>query len=758
MTRLASRPVASLLATVLLLSLFPAAVFAASPTADAQSVSTKEETPLLVTLTGSDPDGDALGFTVTAPGNGNLGSVGVPNCTVDIPSVCTATVTYTPNATFVGPDSFDFTVDDGTSQASNTISIDVTPVNHAPIAAPDTANLNEDSTAHFIDVLANDTDPDPGDTALLTVTAATNPPHGTVVVAPDGSGLTYKPDPNYHGSDTFGYTVSDTHGGTDTGTVTVAVASVNDPPDGTDNVIVTNEDTPYAFTPADFGFKDPFDTAPANTLFAVRIASLPLAGSLQDNGANVTSGQIIPLADLNAGNLTFTPAPNANGTGYASFDFQVQDNGGTSNGGIDLDPTPNTISIDVTPVNDPPVAGDDVGTVAINGPATSISVLANDSDVDVGDILTITSKTNGSKGVVAIASDKLSLTYQPYHGFSGVDSFTYTISDGTTTATATVTIHINGANRPPNAVPDVGMSVREGAGPTILDVLANDDDPDGDTFRIVSATNGAHGTVRVAAGGAWLTYDPASLFHGTDTFTYTIHDSTTGSDTATVVVTVVRDHAAPIVVAPYERFMGQTVGTSTIKSRIAWSASDTGSGIKSYQLQVSVNGHTFATVALAHATSTYADRVLSGSSTYRFRVRATDREGNVSAWRYGPTFRAGQYQESTSLAAFTGSWSTHKTASALGGAVKVGYSPAASARFHATAYDFGLVVTKSTTGGQADIYVDGVLAGRISLHATRTTYRQLVFARHFATLGSHTIEVRPVGNGRVDVDAFTVLR
>ena len=536
MTRLASRPVASLLATVLLLSLFPAAVFAASPTADAQSVSTKEETPLLVTLTGSDPDGDALGFTVTAPGNGNLGSVGLPNCTVDIPSVCTATVTYTPNATFVGPDSFDFTVDDGPSQASN------------------------------------------------------------------------------------------------------------------------------------------------------------------------------------------------------------------------------TISIDVTPVNDPPVAGDDVGTVAINGPATSISVLANDSDVDVGDILTITSKTNGSKGVVAIASDKLSLTYQPYHGFSGVDSFTYTISDGTTTATATVTIHINGANRPPNAVPDVGMSVREGAGPTILDVLANDDDPDGDTFRIVSATNGAHGTVRVAAGGAWLTYDPASLFHGTDTFTYTIHDSTTGSDTATVVVTVVRDHAAPIVVAPYERFMGQTVGTSTIKSRIAWSASDTGSGIKSYQLQVSVNGHTFATVALAHATSTYADRVLSGSSTYRFRVRATDREGNVSAWRYGPTFRAGQYQESTSLAAFTGSWSTHKTASALGGAVKVGYSPAASARFHATAYDFGLVVTKTTTSGQADIYVDGVLAGRISLHATRTTYRQLVFARHFATLGSHTIEVRPVGNGRVDVDALTVLR
>ena len=86
------------------------------------------------------------------------------------------------------------------------------------------------------------------------------------------------------------------------------------------------------------------------------------------------------------------------------------------------------------------------------------------------------------------------------------------------------------------------------------------------------------------------------------------------------------------------------------------------------------------------------------------------------------------------------------------------FSPAASARFHATAYDVGLVVTKSATSGQADIYVDGVLAGRISLHASRTTYRQLVFARHFATLASHTIEVRPVGNGRVDVDAFTVLR
>ena len=128
---------------------------------------------------------------------------------------------------------------------------------------------------------------------------------------------------------------------------------------------------------------------------------------------------------------------------------------------------------------------------------------------------------------------------------------------------------------------DVSISVPEGAAATVLPVLANDDDPDGDSFDIVAKTNGAHGTVTITGGGTGLTYDPASLFYGTDTFTYRLRDSGGLEDTATVVVTVTRDKAAPIVIAPAQRFLGQTVG-STLRARMTWSATDTGSGIKNY--------------------------------------------------------------------------------------------------------------------------------------------------------------------------------
>src|SRR4029453_15720332 len=107
------------------------------------------------------------------------------------------------------------------------------------------------------------------------------------------------------------------------------------------------------FTVADFGFTDPNDS-PANTLLAVQINSVPTAGTLTDKGTPVTAGQFISVGDLNTGNLVFTPAPNANGLSYATFTFHVQDDGGTANGGSDLDPTPKTLALNVTPVNDAP--------------------------------------------------------------------------------------------------------------------------------------------------------------------------------------------------------------------------------------------------------------------------------------------------------------------------------------------------------------------------------------------------------------------
>ena len=118
--------------------------------------------------------------------------------------------------------------------------------------------------------------------------------------------------------------------------------------------ITSLEDKPYSLKVSDFGFTDPNDN-PANSLMAVKIATLPGLGTLVDNGVAVMAGQFIPVLDIGAGNLKYTAVANSNGANYTSFTFQVQDNGGTANGGIDTDPTPRTMTVNVASVNDAPI-------------------------------------------------------------------------------------------------------------------------------------------------------------------------------------------------------------------------------------------------------------------------------------------------------------------------------------------------------------------------------------------------------------------
>src|SRR5215210_24534 len=135
--------------------------------------------------------------------------------------------------------------------------------------------------------------------------------------------------------------------------MTVDVTAVNDAPAGTNTTVTAVEDTQYVFSAANFGFTDPNDS-PANALSAVKITTIPGVGSLTLSGVAVTAAQSISVANITAGNLKFTPSANANGTGYASFTFQVQDDGGTANGGVDLDASANSMTVNVTAVNDAP--------------------------------------------------------------------------------------------------------------------------------------------------------------------------------------------------------------------------------------------------------------------------------------------------------------------------------------------------------------------------------------------------------------------
>jgi len=210
--------------------------------------------------------------------------------------------------------------------------------------------------------------------------------------------------------------------------MTIDVTEVNDAPNGLDNTITILEDTPYSFNSGDFGFSDVNDTPPDN-FQAVRITTLPTNGTLELSGVPVTAGL-----------LTFSPDLNDNGVGYADFTFQVQDDGGTTNGGVDFDTVPNTITFDVTPVNDAPfdltlsstflpegISTWNIGTITgldVDGPALTYTIVAADPSFSItnGNILT----NNGTK-TFGVDPDTYSITLRVNDGFLSYDE-TFTIN------------------------------------------------------------------------------------------------------------------------------------------------------------------------------------------------------------------------------------------------------------------------------------------------------------------------------------------
>ncbi|MBM3394058.1 MAG: tandem-95 repeat protein [Betaproteobacteria bacterium] len=225
---------------------------------------------------------------------------------------------------------------------------------------------------------------------------------------------------------------------TSTQAITVTVTNLNEAPAGTNYAVTTNEDTAHVFTTAEFGFIDP-DAGDA--LSAVRIDTLPGVGSLTLSGVAVNAGDVISLADLTAGNLVFTPALNANGVGYASFTFSVRDTHGPA-----FDATPNSLSVDVTAMNDPPVASSESYSVTQGGVLTvsASGILGNDSDVDA-DPITAVLVASTSSGTLLLNANG-SFSYTPNAGFAGTDSFTYRVNDGAVNSNiTTVTLNVTAA-------------------------------------------------------------------------------------------------------------------------------------------------------------------------------------------------------------------------------------------------------------------------------------------------------------------------
>ncbi|WOO40974.1 Ig-like domain-containing protein [Rubellicoccus peritrichatus] len=191
-----------------------------------------------------------------------------------------------------------------------------------------------------------------------------------------------------------------------------------------------------------------------------------------------------------------------------------------------------------------PVANNDAATTD-EGVAVTVDVLSNDSDFDGGpnplSILTFSSTANGG-----IANVNETLVYTPNAGFSGTETFDYTITDGEDSATATVTITVNGAPPPniaPVAVNDTAITDEDVA--INIAVLANDSDADGgpSALSISIVTTPTNGTAAIQ--GSEITYTPVAGYFGTDSFNYTITDGE-DSATATVNVTINEVVAPPI--------------------------------------------------------------------------------------------------------------------------------------------------------------------------------------------------------------------
>jgi hypothetical protein len=180
---------------------------------------------------------------------------------------------------------------------------------------------------------------------------------------------------------------------------------LNAAPSGADNTITLDEDTAHTFTAADFGFSDVADPDPS-TLAAVIITTLPTNGTLKLNNVVVTADQSIAFGNI--GNLVFTPDPDANGLAYASFTFQVQDDGGTIAGGQDTDQSANTITLNVTPVDDDTDAdvGDDaavsISEAVINATEVgTVEYIVLGVDLDATAEVTFTSSGGGTPVVVS---------------------------------------------------------------------------------------------------------------------------------------------------------------------------------------------------------------------------------------------------------------------------------------------------------------------------------------------------------------------
>jgi hypothetical protein len=414
------------------------------------------------------------------------------------------TVTYTSNPGFGGTDSFKYTVTDdaGATSAPATVFIRM----NRPTANDDFAVGSGGQV--FINVLGNDTDPDGNSHIQYSGSvAATQPAHGTVIVDGSSNLVTYTPNPGFSGTDRFTYTVTDDAGASSApATVTVVEQS----PTNADLVQDTDGRNRVTFQ---VGLPDP----KTGHVGVVSITKAPLHGAARAVGQ---TGEIVYRANAGFG-------------GTDTFNYRLRKSDGT------------TVTGTITVVVNRPVANDDWTDTDGSNPV-QISVLDNDGDPDGSSHIqqpgSVKIVSQPAHGHVTVNHTTNVVTYTGNPGyFTGTDSFKYTVTDdaGATSAPALAFVRIN---RPTAAADEAEVT---GTAPTVIDVLANDSDPDGNSHIQYAGSvsilgKPAHGTLTLDTSTNQVTYTARAGFVGTDTFSYTVTDDA-GATSRPATVTVLVD-------------------------------------------------------------------------------------------------------------------------------------------------------------------------------------------------------------------------
>ncbi len=364
-----------------------------------------EDGQLTVSVDATDVDGDTLSFAIKSGGEPSQGQVTVSP---------TGILTYQPNSNANGADSFTVVVSDGNGGSTEqVVSVAITAVNDTPVAVADSVTTDED-VAVSLNVIANDTDVDGDTIELLSATA------GNGAVSTSGGVVTYTPNANFNGSDTVSYEISDGNGGTATGSLAVTVNAVNDAP-----ILTTPLADQSSPEDTDVSFQIPAD------------AFSDVDGDALTYSASLSDGSTLPdwlLFDGTTGSFSGLPPENLTTT----LNVAVSATDGELSAS-------DTFALEITPVNDAPVAQDDAGFSVEADTQLTINasdLLANDSDVD-GDALTVVSVTSVGTGTATFDANTNQVTYAPQTGFSGDDTFIYTVTDGDVTASASVTVTVN---------------------------------------------------------------------------------------------------------------------------------------------------------------------------------------------------------------------------------------------------------------------------------------------------------------------------